>query len=78
MTGKLKTKGNMMFATKLDGVLKASPLRSCCPRQRSLSTDYLFCTGGQDKGQALDAPSAVSIRRILFSISLLSFTRREN
>lgn len=22
MTGKLKTKGNMMFATKLDGVLK--------------------------------------------------------
>lgn len=25
MTGKLKTKGNMMFATKLDGVLKASP-----------------------------------------------------
>lgn len=29
MTGKLKTKGNMMFATKLDGVLKASPLRSC-------------------------------------------------
>lgn len=27
MTGKLKTKGNMMFATKLDGVLKAS-LRS--------------------------------------------------
>lgn len=24
MTGKLKTKGNMMFATKLDGVLKAS------------------------------------------------------
>ncbi|GBE88308.1 sterol-binding-like protein [Sparassis latifolia] len=24
MTGKLKTKGNIMFATKLDGVLKAS------------------------------------------------------
>ncbi|KAI0084138.1 sterol-binding-like protein [Irpex rosettiformis] len=24
MTGKLKTKGNMMFATKLDGVLKAT------------------------------------------------------
>lgn len=26
MTGKLKTKGNMMFATKLDGVLKVRPL----------------------------------------------------
>ncbi|KAF7316938.1 SCP2 domain-containing protein [Mycena chlorophos] len=25
MTGKLKTKGNMMLATKLDGVLKAKP-----------------------------------------------------
>ncbi len=26
MTGKLKTKGNMMFATKLDGVLKVYPI----------------------------------------------------
>ncbi|KAJ7284855.1 SCP2 sterol-binding domain-containing protein [Mycena rebaudengoi] len=25
MTGKLKTKGNMMLATKLDGLLKAKP-----------------------------------------------------
>ena len=40
MSGKLKTKGNMMFATKLDGVLKvciyllghcSSPLTSTCP-----------------------------------------------
>ena len=28
MTGKLKTKGNMMFATKLDGVLKVRRLSS--------------------------------------------------
>lgn len=28
MTGKLKTKGNMMFATKLDGVLKASKAKA--------------------------------------------------
>ena len=27
MTGKLKTKGNMMLATKLDGVLKVSASR---------------------------------------------------
>ena len=26
MSGKLKTKGNMMFATKLDGVLKVCSL----------------------------------------------------
>lgn len=38
MTGKLKTKGNMMFATKLDGVLKVclrpcylSPVLMCVP-----------------------------------------------
>jgi len=28
MTGKLKTKGNMMFATKLDGVLKAAKAKA--------------------------------------------------
>ncbi|KZT07754.1 sterol-binding-like protein [Laetiporus sulphureus 93-53] len=28
MTGKLKTKGNMMFATKLDGVLKAAKTKA--------------------------------------------------
>ncbi|KAI0346289.1 sterol-binding-like protein [Trametopsis cervina] len=28
MTGKLKTKGNMMFATKLDGVLKATKTKA--------------------------------------------------
>ncbi|OCH93052.1 sterol-binding-like protein [Obba rivulosa] len=28
MTGKLKTKGNMMFATKLDGVLKAAQTKA--------------------------------------------------
>ncbi|KAI0805948.1 sterol-binding-like protein [Irpex lacteus] len=28
MTGKLKTKGNMMFATKLDGVLKATKAKA--------------------------------------------------
>ncbi|CCM03086.1 uncharacterized protein FIBRA_05206 [Fibroporia radiculosa] len=28
ITGKLKTKGNMMFATKLDGVLKAAKTRA--------------------------------------------------
>ena len=33
MTGKLKTKGNMMFATKLDGVLKV--------RQTFLSPQYV-------------------------------------
>ena len=27
MTGKLKTKGNMMLATKLDSVLKVTPIR---------------------------------------------------
>ena len=44
MTGKLKTKGNMMLATKLDGVLKVSAsishnegctLTSACRRQRA-------------------------------------------
>ena len=44
MTGKLKTKGNMMLATKLDGVLKVSglishiegrTLTSACRRQRA-------------------------------------------
>lgn len=29
MTGKLKTKGNMMFATKLDGVLKVRSYSHC-------------------------------------------------
>ncbi|OJT02441.1 Fatty acid-binding protein [Trametes pubescens] len=28
MTGKLKTKGNMMFATKLDGILKAAKTKA--------------------------------------------------
>lgn len=47
MTGKLKTKGNMMLATKLDGVLKASAL--------SLLTGYVLTlrTGGKEQGQAL-------------------------
>ena len=31
LTGKLKTKGNMMFATKLDGILKVR-LRACSLR----------------------------------------------
>ena len=37
MSGKLKTKGNMMFATKLDGVLKASlaPALSFMPTDSS-------------------------------------------
>lgn len=36
MTGKLKTKGNMMFATKLDGVLKVR-LRSATLYVRSVT-----------------------------------------
>lgn len=36
MTGKLKTKGNMMFATKLDGVLKVR-LRSATLYARTLT-----------------------------------------
>jgi hypothetical protein len=31
MTGKLKTKGNMMLATKLDGVLKVMFCRTLSP-----------------------------------------------
>ena len=61
MTGKLKTKGNMMFATKLDGVLKAST--SHFPFVTSTHTYSAQCTGGEDESQALNT-SAVSMRCI--------------
>ena len=49
MTGKLKTKGNMMLATKLDGVLK---VRSLPPFLIRFSLTWsLFAPGRQ--GQAL-------------------------
>jgi hypothetical protein len=46
MTGKLKTKGNIMLATKLDSVLKARVLIHDCP---SLSLQPMWCIGRKSK-----------------------------
>jgi hypothetical protein len=46
MTGKLKTKGNIMLATKLDGVLKVRVLiHDCTP----LSLQPMWCIGHESK-----------------------------
>lgn len=50
MTGKLKTKGNMMLATKLDGVLKASNMLLLTRRL------LIPSTGGEEQGEALTLP----------------------
>jgi putative sterol carrier protein len=49
MTGKLKTKGNMMLATKLSGVLQVRA-------STRLGASKLTCIpGGEDQGEALTA-----------------------
>lgn len=54
MTGKLKTKGNMMFATKLDGVLKVRPLilLNCW-----MNIQVYGSIGHQGKGKVVDCPT---------------------
>ena len=49
MTGKLKTRGNMMLATKLDAVLKVGLLCSC-----DLRIPNVFSAGRQSKVVALE------------------------
>lgn len=50
MSGKLKTKGNMMLATKLDGVLKVSYYLT----SRDFTVDNSNFSGRQGQGQTLN------------------------
>jgi hypothetical protein len=51
MTGALKTKGNMMLATKLDGVLKVTVFGFSPSRSAKSSTDSFWLLVSEHEGQ---------------------------
>jgi hypothetical protein len=74
MTGKLKTKGNMMLATKLDGLLNV-----CSAHVLALDTpSHEFVTDREGEGrqsQTIDASPVTTREQIYFTV-LPSFRRR--
>lgn len=78
MTGKLKTKGNMMLATKLDGVLKVclTFVLFCWVWRGFVAevlTNCLAPTGGEVEGEALIC-RCILIPRVFSVVCILIFS----